>query len=73
VTGFLVNYNGNEMISAANLVTSHGTISAHLIVKTKISVQYIIRVAFNRHYFGLNLPVELEYIVNTAAFLKGEP
>jgi hypothetical protein len=73
VTGFLVNSNGNEMISAANLVTSQGTISVHLIVKTKISVQCIIRVAFNRHYFGLNLPVALEYIANTAAFLKGEP
>lgn len=54
VIGFLVNSNGNEMISAANLVNSQGTISVHLIVKTKISVQYIIRVAFNRHYFGLN-------------------
>jgi len=44
------------MIRAANLVNSQGTISVHLIVKTMISVQYIIRVAFNRHYFGLNLP-----------------
>jgi hypothetical protein len=56
MAGFLVNSNVNEMISAVNLLNSQGTISLHLIVKTKISVQYIIRVAFNRHYFGLNPP-----------------
>jgi hypothetical protein len=56
VTGFLVSSNGNEMISAANLVNSQGTISAQFIVKTKISIQYIIRVAFKRHYFKLNPP-----------------
>jgi len=56
VTGFLVSSNGNEIISAANLVYSQGTILLHLIVKTKIYVQYITRVAFSRHYFKLNPP-----------------
>jgi hypothetical protein len=76
VTGFLVSSNGNEIISAANLVYSQGIILLHLIVKTKIYVQHIIRVAFNRHYFKLNPPnveaPELEYIANNSSLPKGQ-